>query len=202
MSSKHDWLKKIIELENNGRWQEMLILCEKWADDDPDDPSAWLGVGNSLRGLGKPAAAIEMYRKGISRAFQHTDSTTGELYDAAPIWYQLGHAYNELGQPDEAVEAFLEAADNDPDVEHTWNDLGVTYLNMNPRNVKAALEAFSKALDLNKKNINTLKNIGIVYAMCDSKQGVEHILQLLANVDKVAAESFLQQAQEVLAQHK
>lgn len=202
MNAKNDRLKKIIELEKSGHWQEMLILCEQWIDEEPDDPNSWLGVGNSLRGLSKPEEAVEMYRTGISKAFQYVDDSTGQIYDVGPIWYQLGHAYDELGQPEEAVEALLEAIENDPDVEDIWNDLGVIYLNMNPRKVKEAFEAFSKALDLNQKNTITLKNLGIVYAMCDSKQGVEQILQRLANIDKLAADNFLQQAQEILAQHK
>lgn len=202
MSSKLERLDKATKLETSGNWQEMLTYCEEWASEEPQDPDAWLGVGNSLRKLGNPVEAILMYLKGLERAPFHVEDSTGEFYDAAPLWYQLGHAYNESGAPHKAVEAFLEAANIDPDVAETWNDLGVIYINMIPRDPKAAFDAFSKAFDLDPRNVNILKNLGVVYAMCDSDRGVQQIFQLLSNLDKKAAESFLLQAKETLSNHK
>ncbi|MHB1186834.1 tetratricopeptide repeat protein [Thiobacillus sp.] len=202
MSSKLERLEIATKLEKSGNWQEMLILCEEWASDEPQDPDAWLGIGNSLRKLGNPAEAILTYLKGLERAPFHVEDSTGEFYDAAPLWYQLGHAYNESGSPHKAVEAFLEAVSIDPDVAEIWNDLGVIYINMIPRETKAAFDAFSKAFDLDPRNVNILKNLGVVYAMCDSEQGVHQIFQLLSNLDKSASENFLLQAKEILSHHK
>lgn len=202
MSSKLEKLEKATKLEKSGNWQEMLIFCEEWASEEPQDPDAWLGIGNSLRKLGNPAEAILMYLKGLERAPFHVEDSTGRFYDAAPLWHKLGHAYNESGVPHEAVEAFLEAASIDPNVADIWNDLGVIYINMTPRNVKAAFDAFSKAFDLDPKNVNTLKNLGVVYAMCDSEQGVRQIFQKLSNVDTTVAENFLLHAKEILSSHK
>ena len=202
MSTKHERLEKAAKLEKSGKWQEMLILCEEWALEEPQDPNALLGLGNSLRKLGNPAEAILMYLRGLEMAHLLVDDSTRGFYNAAPLWYQLGHAYNESGSLHKAAEAFLEAASIDPNAEDIWNDLGVIYINMTPRDPKAAFDAFSKAFDLDPKNVNTLKNLGVVYAMCDSEQGVRQIFQKLSNVDTKVAENFLLQAKEILSNHK
>lgn len=202
MSLKLEMLEKASKLEKSANWKDLLILCQEWASEEPWEPDAWLGIGNSLRKLANPVEAISMYQTGLEKARGYVEGATGEPYDAAPLWYQLGHAYYESGSPHEAVEAFLEATDIDPYVADIWNDLGVVYINMIPPNIKAAFDAFSQANSVDPKNVNVLKNLGIVYAMCDSEPGVQQILRMLSNLDGKTAESFLLQAKEIMAKHK
>lgn len=200
MGFKLEMLEKAAKLEKSGDWKEMLIFCKEWAAEEPQNHCAWQGIGDSLRKLGKPAEAITMYRKGLDVAPSHP-ADIGGIFSAGPLWYRLGHAFSELGDHHKAIEAFLEATKIDPGVADIWNDLGVVYINMTPRDTKAAYDALVKAISVDPKNTNSLKNLGIVYAMCDSEQGVNQIHQMLSNIDKSVAYDFLRQAKDILASH-
>lgn len=200
MGYKLEFLEKAAKLEKSEKWQEMLTFCKGWAAEEPQNLSAWQGIGDSLRKLGKPAEAIPMYRKGLDVSLSYR-ADTGGIFSAGPLWYRLGHAFSDLGDHHKAIEAFLEAAKIDPDVADIWNDLGVVYINMTPREVQAAYDAFSKAISVDPKNTNSLKNLGVVYAMCGSEKGVNQIHQMLSNIGKNEANDFLRQAKGILASH-
>ena len=83
------------------------------------------------------------------------------------------------------------------DVAYIWNDLGVVYINNNDHN--GAFEAFKKAVSVDSANTNSLKNLGIVYALCGVEQGIAHVHQMLSKLDVKAAKDFLVKAQQILS---
>lgn len=135
-----------------------------------------------------------MYRKGIEVAPPHPVDIMGLTYSAAPLWYRIGKAYSDLGDRQKAIEAFLEAGRIEPGIANTWNELGVVYMNMPPRDSRAAFVAFKKAYDIDPKHTSSLNNMGMIHAMGGSVEGVKWAYQLLLNLDKVTADKFLQQA--------
>ena len=89
MDSVLNRLEKVAKLEKDGNWHEMLVFCQEWVSENPRYPGAWHGIGDSLRKLGNPAEAILMYRKALEMAITYSEDSTGDGYDAAPLWYQL-----------------------------------------------------------------------------------------------------------------
>ena len=109
-------LEEAAKLERSGDWKKLLTFSREWASKEPLSLFAWQGIGDALRKLGKPAEAIPMYRKGLEVVPSHPVDFPDGIFSAGSLWYRLGLAFNDLGEHQKAVEAFLEAARIDPDV--------------------------------------------------------------------------------------
>ncbi len=108
----------------------------------------------------------------------------GRILSSAPIWYQLGHAFCDLGQLDQATDAFKEATRIEPGESCSWNDLGVVYRARKDYN--NAFDAFKKAVTLDPSNTNSLKNLEAMYALGGSQEGVEFVRQKLLRLNAQA----------------
>jgi hypothetical protein len=58
------------------------------------------------------------------------------------------------------------------------------------RNTKGAFEAFKKAVIADPRNLNGLKNLGLLYAMTGARQGVENTHERMLAIDGMAARVF------------
>ena len=77
---------------------------------------------------------------------------------SAAVLYNLGIAYNELGQFDEAIIRLKRAVQLDPDHAHAWVGIGNAYHRM--RKPALALEAFEQAAKANPDDGYTQRNLG------------------------------------------
>ena len=196
MGCKLEDLEIAAKLEKNNKWHELLEFSKQWVSNEPDNFFAWQAMGDALRKLNRPAEAIPAFQKGLEFAPPHSVEFMGMLTSAAPLWYRIGHAYNDMGNTKLSIEAFKEAARIDPMVADIWNDLGVVYINT--RDYESAFETLKKALSVAPHNVNSLKNLGIVYAICGVDQGVSQVHQMLSKLDSKSAKIFLAQANKIL----
>jgi tetratricopeptide (TPR) repeat protein len=111
---------------------------------------------------------ILFWRKGnLKRALKYVlaSKSIGESLADQPLIAQchnaLGLVYSELGNIDEAVEAYQSAISFSPELEFLWNNLG-QLLSKNERN-EEAINAFNKALLCSPRDFLSLNGIGHIY---------------------------------------
>jgi cytochrome c-type biogenesis protein CcmH/NrfG len=75
-------------------------------------------------------------------------------------WAQLGHLYFDAGRYDDAIQAYQEALERDPENGDLWTDLGV--MHRRSGNPQQALESFDRAISLSPRHEIARFNRGIV----------------------------------------
>ncbi len=200
MTYKLENLERAAKLEAEGSWAELLKFSVSWSVDEPYNLFAWQAKGDSLRKLNQPSEAIAAFLRGLEVAPPQPIEFLGKPLTAGPLWYRLGQTYGDLGRMKEAVQAFHNAADADPEVTAIWNDFGVAYTKIN--DYKGAFTAFKNAVSLNPSNTNSLKNLGVVYALCGATDGVKRIHEMLMQLDDIVAHEFMATASRLLAENQ
>ncbi len=94
----------------------------------------------------------------IAEALPYLESLTRSAPANAEVLYNLGIAYSELGQYDEAIIRLKRAVQLDPGHAHAWVGIGTAYHRM--RKPDQALEAFEKAVEANPDDGYTRRNLG------------------------------------------
>ena len=113
-----------------GNHDDAANLYEGLANELPDRPELWLGLGHSQRTIGRTDAAIAAYRRAVDaparraeaywslsnlKTFTFNDDDVRHMislaneatgHDAAFIHFALGHAFDHRGDSDRAFEAF------------------------------------------------------------------------------------------------
>ena len=80
-------------------------------------------------------------------------------------YIQLGKAYRELGEYDNAIDALQNAIALDDEHYHAYNDLGLVYTDL--RMFEHATDMFLAALELSPGNPAFYNNLGYAYDMTD-----------------------------------
>ena len=184
-------------LQATGDWAAMLSFCVQWVKQEPTNYLAWQGVGDAQVALGDISDAITNYTLGIEYAPSNLIEAHGKTYSAASLWYRIGHAYQKLQITSQAIDAFLKAIAIDPRSGTLWNDLAVVHMNARPMNTTAAFEALKTALACEPKGLNILSNLGLLYAIVDRQDGVQHVHKSLLAIDEAEAARFLASAREI-----
>lgn len=190
-------LEEAAKLEKNGDWQKVLAHSREWAAAEPSNVFAWQGIGDSLMELGIVEEAISAYHEGLKVAPPHPVNLLDKKLSAGPLWYRLGIAYTKVGDSVKAIDAYKEAAHNDPEVVEIWNNLGIAYVNAN--NPREASAAFKNGVAAAPTNLSILINLGTLYARCGVEQGVTSVHQLISKFDTQAADAFLKDAKKTLS---
>ncbi len=193
-----EYIEAAAKLETAGDWQGLHEFATRWVHEQPNSLFAWQSLGNALRNLGKMKDAIAAYKQGIVVAPREPIDFFGKRLTAGSLWFSLAHVHADQGNYELAKAAFREAATIDPNVVDIWNDLGVVC--MNSRDTKGAFDAFMQAVTIDGTNINSLKNLGAVYAICKMEDCVQTIHQILLRLDPAQAALFLTKAKQLLAQ--
>ena len=94
----------------------------------------------------------------IAEAVPYLESLTKSAPASAPVLYNLGIAYSELGQYDEAIIRLKRTVQLDPKHAHAWVGIGNAYHRM--RKPDQALEAFEKAVEADPSDGYTRRNLG------------------------------------------
>jgi tetratricopeptide (TPR) repeat protein len=190
--SSLDRLEKAAELEQSGKWNDLLVFSRKWAEIEPLNFFAWQCIGDSLVALGKITESIPIYQKGLEVAPANPSNLLGVEISSAALWYRLGNSYVKLDDINNAINAFKEGTRNDPKGAQIWNNLGIEYVKIN--NPMEADKAFRQAINLEPKNLEFINNLGILFAMYGMKKEVANIHGRLSELDPNAASVFLQNA--------
>jgi len=110
--------------------------------------------------------------------------------DSPEAQFELGNAYYEAGQFDQAVSAYQAAIKNDPNYQAAYANLGVVYYQQQKYNL--AVSQYQKALELNQQDGDVAYNLGVLYLQQALTQGGQPDSQLLT---KAVAQ--LEHAQEI-----
>jgi tetratricopeptide (TPR) repeat protein len=94
----------------------------------------------------------------IKEAVPFLERLSRDLPDSAEVLYNLGIAYSELKQFDEAIIRLKKAVQLDPTHAHAWTGIGVAYQRMGKR--EPALEAFERAVATNPEDGYSQRNLG------------------------------------------
>jgi Flp pilus assembly protein TadD len=187
------YLEEAARLEKTEAWNDLLTFSQSWTEKQPNNQFAWQALGNAARNLGDINQAIAAFTRGLDTVPKEKMDFFGSPLTAGPLLYCLAHTYAQVRNFEAAKETFQRALLVDPSEVAIWNDLGVVCMETN--DTMGAFEAFKKAVSLDEGNINSLTNLGILYALCERPDGVSFIAKQLAAIDPEAARIFLNRAQ-------
>ena len=96
------------------------------------------------------------------------------LADEALDWYLKGNAFSQKGQFKEAVEAYHQAIQINPDATGPFYNLGLAYKHL--KRYEHASAAFESALRLEPDNINIRLSLGNIYNRMERwEQAIDHL---------------------------
>ena len=115
----------------------------------------------------------------LAEAVPYLEALNKELPTNAPVLYNLGLCYSELGQFDEAIIRLKRAVQLDPENAHAWIGIGNAYYRL--RKPEQAFEAFAAAVKLNPNDAYTQRNLGgMLVAMKRPAEGIPYLRKALA----------------------
>jgi tetratricopeptide (TPR) repeat protein len=138
---------------------------------DWDDPHYVLAL--SLTELDRLKEAIESYKKVIELAIKDEPKILS--------WYNMGNAYVDLGEYENAVKAFQEAIKLDAKLSKPHNNLGLAYAALN-RMEDAAAE-FREAVRLKPDYAEAHYNLGVASLQSGQKAEAEQQQKILAKLN-------------------
>jgi tetratricopeptide (TPR) repeat protein len=176
---------------------------------DPTNAEAFFISGLAHEEMGDTAKAIENYQLAVARKQGHYDALKqlGILYsikkdklaidylrnaaslraDNPEALYVLGMFYQENGDPDKALSVYEEILIMKPDYLLAHFNKGYIFL-VFKEDYLQAIESFSKAIELDDKNVDALYNRALAYELMGDKKnartGYERILRMKVNDDK------------------
>lgn len=147
-------LQQILAFDANGQYQEMEEACRKLIKVKPKSFDGLQLLGLALAKQGRNTEAIPFFKKAL------------QMIPHADVYNNLGIAYQELGQYQEALDSFHRSITLAPDRSETFNNLGSALLRM--KNYPEAKEAYEHAIKLNPEFRVALDNLG----SCLKKMGL------------------------------
>ncbi|MBW1962954.1 MAG: tetratricopeptide repeat protein [Deltaproteobacteria bacterium] len=138
-----------------GEYKKALAFYKEAIDKNPEDISAWYGLGQCYVGLDRPKQAIDTYKKAIRI---HTKD--------ASLLYFLGNYYNTLGMHNEAAGAYKKAAQISPESAAIYDRLGRTYSILGL--YKKAIEAHYRVLQINPHSAASHFQIGVAHGKLEN----------------------------------
>ncbi|MSS73064.1 MAG: tetratricopeptide repeat protein [Candidatus Latescibacteria bacterium] len=171
--------------ERAGRFRDAAAIYEQASALSPDDPYLLTKAGlvnlraertgaalpylkkahelapdylDALQGLVRVYAAM----RDTQRAFETLNRVSALSSGDAATSVEAGLMYRSLGHPREALKAFEEALEANPDIYQAHAELGVLYYER--RDYDRAVQAYKTALRLNPYDARTLNNLAWMYA--------------------------------------
>ena len=143
---------------------------------------------STVRWLAK-ALALES-RKDWEGLHAHARKGVNAQPENATAWFNLGKAYDKLGQWAKAVDAYQQALRLNPEDAVAWSNLGKAHGELNQW--AKAVEALQQALRLNPENAAMWANLGLAYAEMGRRDQVMEVYWRLTGLDADLAEQFFQ----------
>ena len=179
-----DWVGGAMALEQKKDWSSLATYSRRWIQTEPQNGIAWIGLGESLSGLGHKKQGIVAFREALqidpnnAYAWYNIGVAYADLkqFDQAIVasrealrinpkiffaWYNIGVVYADLKQFDQAIVANREELQIDPNNVAAWNNIGVAYVDL--KQFDQAIVAYREALQIDPKNAKAWYNIGIAY---------------------------------------
>lgn len=207
--SEADWHSRLLALESTENWTGMRDWCQQWTQAQPENGTAWFGLGISYNKLQRYTDAIEALREGLrinpqnawawasvaaTYSFLKKDTEAIEAYrqslrinpQDALVWFGLGLAYNRHRRHTEAIEAFREGLRINPQHDGTWSNLGYAYAGL--QRYTDAVEAFRQSLRINSQDALTWSGLALSYAGSGNHTAALEAVQHLRRLDPARAD--------------
>lgn len=139
-------LQTALGLQRVGQLREAEAIYRRVLQAAPDHPDALHLLGLMARQEGKHELAVEL----IGRA--------ARLNPVAPVYFNLGNAYQSLGRLDEAAGSFRQALVLNPRYAAALNNLGIVLQQQG--NLEGAIDSFRRALELQPGTAELYSNLG------------------------------------------
>lgn len=125
--------KEAIELMDNGKLAESIVLLEEGRKLDPDEPEFIYEIALAKYQQGKFEDAIKLLKELVKKK-----KATGRVYA------MMGNAFDEMGKPDKAIDTYDEGIKKFPEEGSLYLERGVMELKKNDHN--SALEFFERGI--------------------------------------------------------
>ncbi len=166
-SIEREVIQETEELFNQGKYRyyagdlgRAIAAFEKALEIDPKYHSAWNGLGNTLRDVGRYSEAIVAFEKALEIDPKFEDA-----------WNGLGNALSDLSRNSEAIAAYKQALEIDPQYHNAWNGLGNALSDLS-RNSEA-IAAYKQALEIDPQYHLAWNGLGAT--LCDLGRNSESI---------------------------
>ncbi len=139
---------QLIELEQKGKYDEVIQLAEKLTAQNPDDTQAFRFLVRAARAKGE----LEKYREKYQRLAEANPDTAG-------YHFVLGYIDTQLEDFDAAISELRKAIELKPDIEYAHYVLGWIYINSGypGRDPEKGLAEWEKEEQLNPKSLGALQ---------------------------------------------
>jgi len=174
------WYNRGVALQDMGRSAEALEAYERAAQLAPDFADAWNNRGVLLRKLNRKEEALECFSRALQvdprhaqalgnhgtiladlRRFDEALASFEKALAVAPDaqgWYNLGLTLHILGRDLNALTAYDQALQLNPNLPEAWNSRGSLLRAMGKRD--DAMMSFRRALTIDPRHADTLANVG------------------------------------------
>jgi tetratricopeptide (TPR) repeat protein len=145
-----DSLKRVVELERKGEWEELTRFAEQNIAKDRSNAEWWLIAGYARSQLGRHASAAEAYdmvvrlepdnaagwnmlaqsyraNGDLPRAVNTLNNALLALREPAATYFLLGESYMDLGRSQDAAAAYREAVKIEARFANAWFGLARAY---------------------------------------------------------------------------
>lgn len=143
------------QLESDGSWDELILLCTKIIDLEQEPPakaSVYVKRSAAYIQKGEHEKAIEDCTKAVELNSAHANA-----------YVSRGIAYDKKGEHDQAMDDFTKALELEPDNLLAYHNRGITYIHKNAPD--KAIADFTEILDQNPTNAEIHSYRGLAYIL-------------------------------------
>jgi tetratricopeptide (TPR) repeat protein len=167
-------------LEKTGSTSEAIFHAQEAARLDPKDPDPHWLLANIYF---KPQDTRTDPAQGMKKAIQELEALTLITPSDERVFFALGGAYFEAGEPDKAIRAFEKFQDLSPDADNGYREIAKYYDSKDQ--VDKAIDYLNKALQAKPDSPESLAMLGQIYSRQNkNKEAIpiyKKLLQLTGN---------------------
>ncbi len=134
----------------DGQDQKALQYFKKATENDPNNTTAWYGLGYCYAGKKSHNDAIQAYKQAI-----RTNPTKEISY------FHLGNYYHKIGRYAEAIETFNQVVSINPEFEAAYFNMGIIYTKVG--RFEEGRKAFQNVVRINPQAKTAYYNMGVAY---------------------------------------
>jgi predicted TPR repeat methyltransferase len=134
--------------KQTGRYQESLVLDEKWVSLSPSNAESHSNLGDTLRELGRLTEAVASYEKAIEAKRDYSEA-----------YYKIGNILMELGQLEDAAMSYKKSIEIDSSFAESYSNLGITLAELG-RLIESAA-SYEKAIAIKPDYAEAHNNLGV-----------------------------------------
>jgi tetratricopeptide (TPR) repeat protein len=149
------WLcEKSTRLSINGSYEAALSVINKAIVVEPNNWYLWERKGCTLSCLNRTADEAQCFQHGLDVTNRSLEAKPNDAY----LWYGKGSIFDSMGRYKEAVRAWDNATELDPNLETAWFQKGFRLLTRDFEDYEASNKALDKVLELSSSRSSVLSS--------------------------------------------